>query len=179
MEVATSSSVAMKVLVAKPILDCKANQELSVCQTLLSVVQTDHQCPGLKLIDFVLKSPLFETINDGWASVDHDCSSRIMAFSMVIFGNSLLESRALMYLRIALSRYFDFNDRITPWYKGCVTEVVFGGKTLRSMAVNPGTEHGCAEQLSTINATLQFNLRSNLRRSLVHPTFCLCLVHTQ
>ena len=29
-------------------------------------MQTDHHCPGLKLIDFILRSHLFEAINDGY-----------------------------------------------------------------------------------------------------------------
>ena len=45
-----------------------------------------------------------------------------------IFGDSLLDSMTLMYLRITFAQYLVFNDYITPWFIGCVTEVVFGGK---------------------------------------------------
>ena len=88
-------------------------------------------------------------------NVNHDCSSIIKASSMVIFGNSLLESLTLIYLWITLARYLAFIDRITPWSIGCFREVVFEDKKMRSMAVNLG-KYGCAGQLSTINSILRF-----------------------
>ena len=44
--------------------------------------------------------------------VDNDCLSIIIASSIVIFGNSLLESIALMYLKVNLVQYLAFKDRI-------------------------------------------------------------------
>ena len=85
-----------------------------------------------------------------------------MASSIVMFEIFLSQSITLIYLRITLVRYFAFNDRITPSSIGYVTEVVFGGKEMRSMTVNPGTS-GCAGQLLIMNAILRFwtrNIRS-------------------
>lgn len=89
-----------------------------------------------------------------FGSVNHSRSNIIMASSMVMFGNSMLESIALKYLQVALAQNFAFNDRITPWSMGCVTKVLFGGKTMRSIAINPGICR-CTGQLSTINAILR------------------------
>ena len=88
-------------------------------------------------------------------NADHDCSSMAITSSIVIFDNSLLDSQALMYLQITFARYVVFNDRIIPLSIGCATEVVFGGKKMRSTAVKSGT-CGWAGQLSTIDATLRF-----------------------
>ena len=60
-----------------------------------------------------------------WKRADHDCSSIIIAPSIVMFVNFLSESITLMYLRITLVRYLAFNDCITPWSISCVTKVVF------------------------------------------------------
>ena len=70
--------------------------------------------------------------------------------ALVAFGNSLLGSMVLICFRITLARYLGFNDPIE-----CVIEVEFGGKKMRSMAIKSGL-CGFLEQLSTINATLQF-----------------------
>ena len=67
----------------------------------------------------------------------------------------MLELIALMHLRITLPRYVDLNDCITHRSIGCVTEVVFGGKRMGSMDVDPDT-CGCAEQLSTRNVNFRF-----------------------
>lgn len=93
-------------------------------------------------------------------SVDHDGSSIIVSIRIiVIFGNSLLESIALMLLQITLAWYVAFDNHVTPWSTDCVIEVVFGDKRVRYMTINPGT---CwlAGQLSTINATFQNRTRN-------------------
>ena len=69
------------------------------------------------------------------SSVDHDCSSIIIASSIVMFANSLSESIALICFRITLVWYLAFNDRITPWSIVCVTEVVFSNEKMRSIAL--------------------------------------------
>ena len=99
----------------------------------MSVLQRDHQCPGLNWVEFVLKSPLIWSKVDVSSSVDHDCLSIMMASSTVMFGNSLLELIVLIYLWIILAWCLGFNDFRTPWF---ITEVVFGGKKIRSMAMS-------------------------------------------
>lgn len=48
-------------------------------------------------------------------SVDHDGSSIVVLIRIiVIFGNSLLESIALMLLQITLAWYVAFDNHITP-----------------------------------------------------------------
>lgn len=54
-------------------------------------------------------------------SVDHHCSSIITASSIVMLGNSFLQSIALMYLWVISVRYLAFNNSITPWSIGFVT----------------------------------------------------------
>ena len=130
-------------------------------------------------------------------SVDHGCSSIMMESSMVVLGNSSLKSIVLMYLRITLRITFDyylaFKDHITPWsiyhldlVTRCVTQVVFWGKKMRSMAINPGP-CGCLGQLSTIKCyftILSEEISIQLFHPIcehfwVHPAFYLCLLHTR
>ena len=87
-------------------------------------------------------------------SSDHVCWRIIMAYSMMMFGNSLLESVAFMYLRITLAQYLAFNNCITLCSIDFVTEVVFGAKKMRPMAVNRSTCKGTG-RLLRINANLQ------------------------
>ena len=96
------------------------------------------------------------------ANADYDCSSMVTASSMIIFGNSLLDSMALMHLPIIFAWYSAFNDCINPWSIGCVTEIVFG-----SIKSKSGT---CwwAGQLSTINPTLQLWARHFRSSCLIH-----------
>ena len=103
-------------------------------------------------------------------SVDNDCLSIIIASSIVIFGNSLLESIALMYLKVNLVQYLAFKDRIARWSISCVTEVVFGDKKMRNITVNPGI-CGCAGELSTINAT--YDSES------IQPFVCALYIHSK
>ena len=80
---------------------------------------------------------------------------------MVMFGNSLLKSIALIYLRINLVRCLALNDCITPWTTGYVTEVVFGGKKIKSMPINPGTS-GTPYLSSTYNLGCPFSISLNV-----------------
>ena len=60
MEVATSSSVAMKVSAVR-LSDARSGSKALNLSKFLTVAQTDHQCPELNSVDFLLKSLLISS----------------------------------------------------------------------------------------------------------------------
>ena len=62
--VATSSSMSMKDSAVR-LSGARSGSRALNSSKILTVAQTDHQCPGLNLVDFLLKSRLFRAINDG------------------------------------------------------------------------------------------------------------------
>ena len=113
------------------------------------------------------------------SSVDHDCSSIIIASSIVMFANSLSESIALIYFRITLVWYLSFNDRITPWSIVCVTEVVFGNEKIRSVALGvQGNYQLWILPYSSEPGISNSSILSNLWRSLCLSSFLVSFVLT-
>ena len=113
------------------------------------------------------------------SSVDHDSSSIIIASSIVMFANSLLELIALIYFRITLVWHLAFNDRITRWPIVCVTEVVFGNEKMRSIALGVQGNYQLwilpyGSELGISNSSIL----SNLWRSLCLSSFLVSFVLT-
>ena len=79
-----------------------------------------------------------------------------MASKMLHDDISLLFSRAVIMHLTHKTVCFDFSDQITPWFSGCVWDVVFGGRNTSCIALRSLTSR-CAGQLSIISAIFLFS----------------------
>lgn len=121
-EVSSSTSLAINVSELKPSgislwsSTLKSSKIFASCANGSSVPWVQSCWLFLKIPAFLKQLPMVIS-----GSVDHHYSSITIASSIVMFGNSLSQSKALMYLWIISVRYLTFNDSITPSSIGCVT----------------------------------------------------------